>query len=920
MTKRLTLILLLSLAFLAGCDLSAGDPASAARQQLAKKDNRAAIITLKAGLQAQPNAPSLRFLLGKALLQSGDAPLALLELRKAKELGQPEEDTAPELVKALTATGRAEEASRTYGNTSFDSKPAMAELQTALAAAWGLQGQVPKMRAAIDRALSFDPQHPVANVVKARLLGADGKYDEAWKITETVLQRDPKMVAALHYKGLLLRYQKQDLAGAAAAQREALKGDPTLLTAHAELLSMSYDAKDTAGMRKQLTEMRTALPKNLNTFIFQAQLEFLDNKLPRARELVQQLLRAKSPDIRVLLLAAQIEMRNGSFTLAETYLTRLLNEAPGLAHARPLLAVTQLRLGQTDKALRTLQPILEGPAPSSGVLALAAEAYLHSGSPAKAQAYFARAASTNPQDPRLRSALALNRIAQGEVAEGLGDLERVAEGEKTTFADLALISTLMRRQEFDAALAAIARAEKKDAKLALLPYSRGLVQQKKKDLAAARASFVRALEVDPTYYPSAFALGAMDVAEDKPAAAKVHFESLLKRDPSNYRALLALADLKLRTRDPQEQVLALLDDAVKKNPTEIEVRSALIEYHLRAKAYKAALAAGQDALAALPDNPALLDAVGRAQFAAGEYQQAISTFRKAATVSPSSTQPHLRMADVLVARGDRAAAAASLQRALEIAPDLLSAQSRQIQLFLADKKFSDALAVARRVQQTRPKSGTGHLLEGDVLLAQKKLDAAVAALRVALQREPSTEATIKLHSTLLQMGKPADAAVLAQGWRQQYPKDALFLSHLGSRALAAKDWPAAENLLSQTLILLPDHATANNNMAMALLNQKKPGALAFAEKANKSVPNSPPIMDTLASAMADAGQVDKAVELQKKVVGMSPNYMDARLTLARLAMRSGDKKLARTELEKLAYLGDKFTAQAEVAELLRNLQ
>ncbi len=921
MTTTIARILLaMMLSGLLACEDSNRDALASARKLLEKKDSKAAIITLKTGLQTQPNVPALRFLLGKTLLQTGDAPSALVELRKAKELGHPEVETAPELVKALTATGRAEEASRTYGRASFDSKPAMAELQTALAAAWGIQGQTAQMRAAIDQALIFDPQHPIANVVRARFLGGEGKFDEAWKIIESVLQRDPKMAPALHYKGLLLRYQKQDTAAATLAQRDALKIEPTLLAAHAELLSMLYDAKDTAGMRKQLAEMKTALPRNLNTFVFQAQLELLDNKLPRARELVQQLLRAKSPDIRVLLLAAQIEFRNGSFTLAETYLTRLLNEAPAMTAARPMLAAAQLRLGKTDIALRTLQPLLEAPSPSADVLALAAEAYLHAGAPAKAQDYFARAASSNPQDPRLRTALALNRVAQGDVAQGLGDLERVAESEQGTFADLALISTLMRQRDFDGALAAIARAEKKDAKLPLLPHLRGMVLQQKQDLPGARASFARAIEVDPTYFPSAFSLGALDVADKKLAEAKKPFEALLKRDPSNYRAMLALADLKLRSGEPKEQVLAILVDAVKRNPTEIDAHGPLVEYLLNAKDYKAALSAGQDALAVLPDNPALLDAVGRAQFAAGEYQQALSTFRKAATVSPNSTQPHLRMADVLVARGDRAAAATSLQRALEIAPDLLSAQSRQIQLFLADKKYSDALAVARRVQQARPKSSTGHLLEANVLLAQKKPDAAVAALRVALQREPSTEATIKLHSTLLQTGRPADAAVLAQGWRQQYPKDALFISHLGSRALAAKDWPAAENLLSQTLTLLPDHPTANNNMAMALLNQKKPGALAFAEKANKLAPNSPPIMDTLASAMADAGQVDKAVELQKKVVGMAPNYMDARLTLARLAMRSGDKKLARTELEKLAYLGDKFTAQAEVAELLRNLQ
>jgi cellulose synthase operon protein C len=922
MIRRLLplIAVLAAFALAAGCSDGKRDALATAKVQLDKRDVKAAIITLKAALQSQPNAPALRFLMGKALLQAGDAPAALVELRKAKELGHAEEDTAPELVKALTATGRAEEASKTYGATQFANKLAMAELQTALAAAWGLQGQAPKMRAAIDQALALNPEHATASVVKARFLAGESKLDESWKIIDAVLKRDPKMVQALHFKGILLRYQKQDTAGAAAAQREALKLEPTLMAAHSELLSMSFEAKDTAGMRKQLEAMKTALPRNLNTFIFQAQLEFLDNKLPRARELVQQLLRVKTPDTRVLLLAAQIEMRNGSYTLAETYLTRLLNEAPGMLAARPMLAAAQLRLGQTDKALRTLQPLLETPNPPASVLGLAAEAYLHSGVPAKAQDYFAKAAATNPQEPRLRAALALNRVAQGDAAQGLSELERVAEGDKTTFADLALISTLMRRQEWDPALAAIQRGEKKDAKSPLFAHMRGLVLNQKKDAAGARASFVKALEVDPTYFPAAYALGSMDVAANNLAEAKKHFEALLKRDASNPRALLALADLKQRSGDPKEQVLAMLVDAAKKNATDIDARSALVEYHLRAKDYKAALSAGQDALSALPDNPTLLDAVGRSQFAAAEYQQAISTFRKLSAVQPTSPLPHLRLADVYAAQGDRATAVASLQRALEVSPDLLSAQVRQMRLFVDEKRYADAIAVARRVQQARPKAGVGHLLEADVWIAQKKLDAATVALRASMSREPSTEAAVKLHGALLNLGKTADAASLAQDWRAQHPKDSAFVLHLGGRAIAAKDWSNAETLYAQALEQLPQHAGAHNNMAMVLMYQKKPGALAFAEKANKLAPNNPAIMDTMAAALADAGQLDKAMELQKKVVAAAPNFMGAKLTLARIAIKTGDKKLARAELEKLAYLGDKFAAQPEVAELMRTLQ
>ena len=78
-------------------------------------------------------------MLGKTLLDAGQPIEAEVELRKALLQGQAESDVVPELVKALTAMGRADEAIKTYAGKKFDSPAAMAELQVGLAAAWATQ-------------------------------------------------------------------------------------------------------------------------------------------------------------------------------------------------------------------------------------------------------------------------------------------------------------------------------------------------------------------------------------------------------------------------------------------------------------------------------------------------------------------------------------------------------------------------------------------------------------------------------------------------------------------------------------------------------------------------------------------------------------------------------------------------------------
>jgi putative PEP-CTERM system TPR-repeat lipoprotein len=896
------------------------DAIAKAKAEFARNDTAAALITLKAALQERPDSAALRFMLGKALQTAGDAPTALVELRKALELGHAEAEVLPELVKAMAGAGRGEEAIKQYGGKTLDDKAAMAELQVALASAWGTQGRIDEMRQSIDKALALDPQNITAMLVKARLVAAGGDLEAAARINDQVLQRDPKNAHALHLKGRVLRYARQDVPGAMAAQRAALEANPKLMSAHAELLDMLFVAKDKQGMRQQMQAMQNALPQNINTFLFRAQMEFLDNNLRAARELVQQLLRAKQPDTRVLLLAARIELGSGAPTLAETYLKRVLSEDPTHASARELLTVTYLRMGDSAKALATVQPLVEVKDPPARLLALAGEAYLQGGSPAKAQAMFERAAKGDPDDKQLRTAAAVARVAQGKVEEGLADLGRIAETDTGTSADLALVTAHMVRRDVKSALASVARIEQKQPDQARFAHIRGQIQMQAKDPGAARKSFVRSLELDPTYFPAAMALAALDISEKKPADARKHFESMLTKDPRNWRAQLALADLHAKDGDREGKVLPLLQDAVKQNPTTNEPRVALVEYHLAARRYDMALSAAQEALAVLPDTPGLLDGLGRAQIGTKEYQQAITTFRKLATLLPNSPLPHMRLAETFLARNDRSAARASLQRALEAAPNLAQAQVQLVEVLLAEKQYKEAMAIARSAQQARPREGLGHELEAAVLIAQKQLEPAIAALRQAMSRTPTTDAAVKLHATLTKTGKAAEAEKVGASWVEQHPKDIAFRAYLGLSAMSGKDWLRAERHYREVVAAVPGDIIANNNLAWALMNQKKPGALPFAEAANKLSPNNPALMDTLAMAMADAGQVDKAMELQKKVVDMAPQLMEAKLNLARIAIKSGNKALARGELEKLTYEGDKFPLQAEVQQLLRSIQ
>jgi putative PEP-CTERM system TPR-repeat lipoprotein len=893
---------------------------ASAKSYIEKKDNKAAIIQLKAALQQQPQSAEARFLLGETLFKSGDAVAAVVELEKAHDLKHPDDEVLPVLAQAMLSTGQAKKVTDLYSRVTLSDPPAAAKLKASVAAAFAAQGLIERSQAAVNASLQLDPKNTIARLIQARLTAGRGASDEAIAMMDALLVDEPQNAAAHLLRGELLWLTKADLDGAIQSMRAALAAEPKLLQAHSSLIATLLQKRDVDGFRAQVDQLSKALPNHVETRFYLAQLAFMDKEFGKAREGVQQLLRVLPDNFRVQQLAGAIEFQSGSLLLAENHLAKALQLSPNLPLARRLLAETHLRSGQPAKALGTLQPALERPQPGADVLALAAEAHLQLGDAARAESYFTQAAKLNPNDAKVQTALALTQISKGNTEGGFAQLETLASSDPGTYADLALISARLRRNDLDGALKAIDRLQAKQADKALPHQLRGRVLAQRKDLAGARDSFDKALAIDPVYFPAVAGLAGLDIAEKKPEDALKRFEALLAREPKNYRALLAVAELKQRSGAKPEDVATLLADAVKANPTEAAPRLLQIEHFLAQNNTKAAREAAQDAVAAVPDNVLLLDALGRAQLASGEVQQAITAFRKAAAAQPNLPQPQLRLADAYVAAKDLPAAAQSLRRALELSPRLLAAQRGLVQVALADKRPGDALAMARTVQKERPTEAIGWLLETDVHASQRDFDPAIASMRVALERGKTTDHAMRLHAMYAIAGRNADADRFATAWTREHPKDALFAFHLGSMAMDKKDYASAEARYRQVLAIVPDNALALNNVAWLMVQQGKPGAVPLAEKAQKLLPDQASVMDTLASALAAENQMPAAIEWQRKAVLKAPNNPTLQLNLAKLLIKSGDKLTARGQLEQLGKLGDKFAAQAEVTQLLNSLQ
>jgi putative PEP-CTERM system TPR-repeat lipoprotein len=679
---------------------------------------------------------------------------------------------------------------------------------------------------------------------------------------------------------------------------------------------MQQDKLDDAAT--QLSELKQVAAGHPQVGYLEAQLAYRKKDYKLARELSQRLL-LTAPTPRTLELAGLVELQLNSLDKAEGYLAGAVRAAPDLRLARRLLVTTYLRSGQPAKALATLNDAMGRDGLDPSLFMVAGQAHLQNGDAKTAEEYFAKALRLDPTDARKQTALAVSHLARGETASALDELQSIAESDQGTSADLALISTALRRRDFAAALAAIARLEAKQPDKPLAADLRGRVQLAQKDAAAARKSFEQALVIDPSYFSAAAGLAALDMAEKKPDQARRRFENLLAANPKNGQALLALAELAVAQGAGTAEVAGLVNNAIQANPAEAPPRLMLIELYLAARDSKQALAAAQNAVTMLPNSPELLDALGRAQLQAGETNQAISTFGKLAAQKPLSPMPHLRLAAAHMTSKDAQAAEQSLRKALELKPGDAQIQRGLIFALLEQKRTQDAIEIARGVQKQRPKEGVGFVLEGDIRASLKDWDAAISAYRAGLRVEQATDLAIKLHAATMPTGKAGEGDRFAATWMSAHPKDAAFLTYLGDSALARKDYGAAERHYLAALQVRPDIASVLNNLAWISQQLHKPGGIAYAEKATALAPHQPAFMDTLAMLLSEKGDHARATALELKALGLQPANATFRLNLAKIYLAAGEKSQAKTELDAVAKLGDGHPLYPEASALLRTL-
>jgi len=886
-----------------------------ARQYLQKGDSRGALIQLKNAASKSPQDAEIRYLLANVYLDDHDPVLAEKEVRKALSLHYERAKALPLLLRSLMMQGKAQAA---LDESAGDAAQAGPVLLAARADAWLALGAHDKARDGYAQALGKEPGLAAALLGQANLASIAKDDAAAQALAAQAAQAHPRDPEVFRFQGALLRsLGKNEQALAAFGQALALQ--PSHLAARVERTDLEIALKQYDTAQADIAAFAKLKPDSPLVLYLQALLEHHQDKFSAAQGNLVKMLKLAPGHLPAVLLAGANELKLGNATAAQGYLNAYLERHPDHPYARKLLAQALLKTNQPAEAAVALAPLLHGEVRDAQLLVLAGEAHQRNKDFKAAQQYFEQASDLMPGQATLHTSLGLAQLGQRKYAEAVKELERAtALDPKSEQAALYLVHADISLKRYDKALAALKAFQARQPDSAKLRNLEGSIYLAQNQLAAARSAFEKALALDPRHLAANMNLAQLDLRDRQPAVARQRFETVLQHDQHNVAAMAALADIAAMEGNTA-QVIRWLEQAVAEKPKASELGMRLAHAYLKDGQRAKATTLARQLQVNEAANPRLYELLGQVQLSNGDAAGALESFAKMVQQDPKSAQAWFGTATAHLMLKNVAAASSDLKKALALDPGLRPARLALAEIAQQQNRPAEVLAIARQMQKEDGQHAAGYVLEGDVLMRQQKYKEAVALYEKAYGVEKDGRVVLTIHRALLAAGLPRDADQRLAQYRKEKPDDLAAIMYASELSMARRDYQGAAADLERLVKAAPDSPVALNNLAWAYSELKDPRALATAERALKAAPDSPAVLDTTGWLLAAKGDTARAVPMLKRAASLQPANATLHYHLAVALNKSGDRKAAKAELEKLVAAGTPFPHLDDAIALLKVL-
>jgi len=909
--------LLLAAMLLAGCQSESRDTTLAkALAYQAKGELNAAVIVLKTALEATPDDGEMRLALGRVYMDQGDPVSAEKEIRMAMVRNQPVAQTLPVLGRALNLQGKYQAA---LDETQKEVGARSPELLCMRGDAYLALNRPIDARQLYQTVLDSYPDNALALIGMGRLAFLEHDQAEANRLAKLALASAANNIEALMFYGDLLRAENKS-AEALATYDKVIAINPVHRTAHVEKAYLDIGIGDYPAANAELVQARKIAPGSLLVAYSQALLDFSQGKNEEAQDHIRTVLRVAPEHMPSLLLAGAAALKLGSFHQAEHFLRQYLEKHGDNVYARKMLAQSLIKRGNAPAALEVLEPALKKGSEDVQLLALAGESYMQAANYDQAGVFFQRASALDPKAANLRMSLAMSKLGKGDAADAVSDLQMATQlDRKSPAAGIALVRTELNLGHFDKALAAADELGKSQPGNAAVLDLKGRAYVGLRDLPAARATFSAALKAEPGYFPPAANLAQLDLQDQHPDQAAARIKTFLAANPNSVDAMSALATMAAAQNRSQETTDWLIKAAAV-DPAAVTPTVNLIAHYLQQKQNQKALDLALQLKVAHPDDPDLLDLMGKAQLANNDMEAATDSFRKLTVALPRSAQAQMQLAAILIVNKKDGAAEEVLKAALSMQPDFPAAQVALVEVYARKGWFDLALQLCDKMQRQHPDSPAGYQMAGDILMMDKKPALASVQFEKVFSQANDSESLMKAVTAQRAMDKKDVAARRLGAWLAQHPKDLRIELLRAENSLTDKQYPAAIAQFESILARYPKQPVALNNLAMAYHLSGDKRAIPTAEAAYLAAGEKPAVMDTLGWILVEQNDLARGLPILLRASALAPQARDIRLHVAQGLVKSGDKAAARKELEVITKTDMRFAQADEVRDLLKKIQ
>ena len=802
---------------------------------------RAALITLKNAVTADPGNGVARARLGLVLFQVGDPPAAERELRQARKDGAPEAVVLPPLFTVMLARNEGQLLLDQFPDPGAGSKSAAAaDILKARALALQSLKKAPEAIDAMDRSLALR-RDASGLVTRARLSLLRGNSAEARKFADEAIAKSDNADAMLFKAGLLLA--ANDNLEALNLTNQLLTKFPGNLAGRFTRIEAYISLKQDAKAKAEVDDILAKYPNAYLGVYYRALLMARAGDAKAAWNFAQNLpadFRDSQP--RIAIMIAQMAVDSGNEETGASILGRILLKNPTMAIARVRLAGIRLKQNNFADVVNVLDPIKNSS--DIRVLELLSNAYLRLHRNEDALNVLRRMDAEGKGRADVKRSIALLEIQMGRADQGIKDLAQAVSQDPTNPLLVApFVDALTQARRFPEALAAADRLGSDPKQRARALLFRGNILALQHDNAGAQAAYDRAVQTDPRNTTALYSRAEFLASTQRPAEANRDLRAILSVDSKNLAAILKLAELAAQ-RGEDQNVRSLLGQAIAASPQGGAPRLVLIRDLIARKSFKDALTAANDFVRAQPKNTDGVALLGQVQSALGQKKEAVATYRRLVSLMPTAAGPQVMLGNALSAAGDRVGAARAMEAAVRLNPGAPEVRAAQINLQFVQGNADAAVALARAFQAANPKA------EADILLAEtlekaKLTEQAVAVLNKSLTDRPTNVIVLRLVGYAMRANDSKRALDLLSTWLAGHPDDMVMRLEYASLLMRQENLAQATVQYQMILKQDPNNVVALNNLGWLIQGSDPKRALSLLALASNLSPTSADVADTL---------------------------------------------------------------------------